>query len=97
MKSANWIRALAVTALLASACGSSSSSARVSLPVPKPGEVTFYLSLPSSTTGLGEAAMEAATRAAEESGWDLEVVDVRMDRAQRGPRLVLKQYLRFRR
>jgi subtilase family serine protease len=29
--------------------------------VPKPGEVTFYLSLPSSTTGLGEAATEAAS------------------------------------
>jgi subtilase family serine protease len=29
--------------------------------VPKTGEVTFYLSLPSSTAGLGEAAAEAAT------------------------------------
>jgi subtilase family serine protease len=52
---------LVVVTLLASACGSSSPSTTVSLPVPKPGEVTFYLSLPSSTTGLGEAAMEAAT------------------------------------
>jgi subtilase family serine protease len=33
----------------------------VSLPVPKTGEVTFYLSLPSSTAGLGEAAAKAAT------------------------------------
>ncbi len=32
----------------------------MSLPVPKTGEVTFYLSLPSSTAGLGEAAAEAA-------------------------------------
>jgi kumamolisin len=53
--------ALVVVTLLASACASSSPSATVSLPVPKPGEVTFYLSLPSSTIGLDEAATEAAT------------------------------------
>jgi subtilase family serine protease len=40
---------------------SSSPRARVSLPVPKTGEVTFYLSLPGSTAGLGEAAAEVAT------------------------------------
>jgi subtilase family serine protease len=33
----------------------------VSLPVPKSGEVTFYLSLPSSLDGLAEAAAEAST------------------------------------
>jgi subtilase family serine protease len=52
--------ALVVLSLLVSACGSSSPRAPVSLPVPKPGEVTFYLSLRSSTAELGEAAAEAA-------------------------------------
>jgi subtilase family serine protease len=52
---------LVTVTLLASACGSSSSSARVSLQMPKPGEITFYLSLPSSATGLDEAAMKSAT------------------------------------
>jgi kumamolisin len=33
----------------------------VSLPVPKTGEVTFYLSLPGSTTGLGQAVARVAT------------------------------------
>ena len=33
----------------------------MSLPVPKTGEVTFYLSLPSSTTGLSEAVAKVAT------------------------------------
>jgi subtilase family serine protease len=33
----------------------------VSLPVPKTGEVTFYLSLPSSTTWLGQAVARVAT------------------------------------
>lgn len=46
--------------LLVSACGSSSPRASVSLPVLKAGEVTFYLSLPSSRAELGEAAAEAA-------------------------------------
>ena len=53
--------ALVVVPLLASACMSSSPRARVSLPVPKTGEVTFYLSLPGSTAGIGEAAAEVAT------------------------------------
>jgi hypothetical protein len=53
--------ALVVVSFLASACGSSSPRAPVSLPVPKTGEVTFYLSLPSSTAGLGEAAAKVAT------------------------------------
>lgn len=51
-----------VVTLLASACGSSSPSAPpVSLPVPRAGEVTFYLSLPSSTAELAKAAAKAAT------------------------------------
>jgi kumamolisin len=33
----------------------------VPLPVPKTGEVTFYLSLPGSTTGLGQAVARVAT------------------------------------
>ncbi len=59
--------ALVVVSLLASGCGSSnspaqvSSAAQVSLPVPKAGEVTFYLSLPSSTSALFETAAEVAT------------------------------------
>src|SRR6478735_6678232 len=59
--------ALVVVSLLASGCGASnfpapaSSPAPVSLPVPKDGEVTFYLSLPSSTSALFEAAAEVAT------------------------------------
>jgi hypothetical protein len=55
------VAALVVVTLLTSACGSSSPRAPVLLPVPKAGEVTFYLSLPSSTAGLGEAAAETAT------------------------------------
>jgi subtilase family serine protease len=53
--------ALVVVILLASACGSSSTQAPGLLPVPKAGEITFYLSLPSSTAALDEAAAEAAT------------------------------------
>jgi subtilase family serine protease len=53
--------ALVVASLLASGCASSSPRAPVSLPVPKTGEVTFYLSLPSFTAELGEAAAKVAT------------------------------------
>jgi len=56
------VAVLAAVSLLASACTSSSVGPPVSLPVPKTGEVTFYLSLPTtSTTGLGEAAAKVAT------------------------------------
>jgi kumamolisin len=51
---------LAVVSLLASGCASS-ARLPVFLPVPKAGEVTFYLSLPGSTTGLGEALAKVAT------------------------------------
>ena len=51
---------LAVVSLLASGCASS-ARLPVFLPVPKAGEVTFYLSLPGSTTGLGEAVAKVAT------------------------------------
>jgi subtilase family serine protease len=47
--------------LLVSGCTSSGPRPPVSLPMPKAGEVTFYLSLPSSTAGLGEAAAKVAT------------------------------------
>jgi len=53
--------AVAVVALLASGCVPGTARAPVSLPVPKAGDVTFYLSLPSSTSGLGAAAADAAT------------------------------------
>jgi subtilase family serine protease len=53
--------ALVVLSLLASACGSSSPRASVSLPVPKIGGVTFYLSLPSSAAELDDAAAKVAT------------------------------------
>jgi subtilase family serine protease len=55
------VAALVVVCLLASGCTSRGTSAPVSLPVPKAGEVTFYLSLPSSTTGLSQAVAKAAT------------------------------------
>jgi subtilase family serine protease len=58
--------ALVVVSLLASACMSSTPRARVSLPVPKTGEVTFYLSLPSSTAGLVDAAAKVATPGSSE-------------------------------
>jgi hypothetical protein len=53
--------ALVVACLFASACASSSPRAPVSHPVPKTGEVTFYLSLPSSAAVLGQAAAKVAT------------------------------------
>jgi subtilase family serine protease len=46
--------------VLASGCASSSPAPPVSLPVPKTGEVTFYLSLPASTAGLNQAAAKVA-------------------------------------
>jgi len=52
----------AAVSVLASGCASSSAAPLpVSLPVPKAGEVTFYLSLPASTAGLDQAAVRAAT------------------------------------
>ena len=53
--------ALAVVSLLAYGRASASAQPSVSLPVPQTGEVTFYLALPSSTTGLDEAAYRVAT------------------------------------
>jgi subtilase family serine protease len=54
--------ALAVVSLLAFGWPSASAAQPpVSLPVPQTGEVTFYLSLPSSTTSLEEAAAKVAT------------------------------------
>jgi kumamolisin len=51
----------AALSLLASGCTSTGARPPVFLPVPKTGEVTFYLSLPASTTGLSEAVARAAT------------------------------------
>ena len=59
--------ALAVVAVVvavsavAAGCTSSTPGSPVSLPVPKTGEVTFYLSLPASTAALNDAAVKAAT------------------------------------
>ena len=47
--------------VLASGCTSSSAAPPVFLPVPKTGEVTFYLSLLASMAGLSEAAAKVAT------------------------------------
>ena len=56
------VAALAAVSLLASGCAPSSASPPVSLPIPQTGEVTFYLSLPTtSTTGLSAAATKVAT------------------------------------
>jgi subtilase family serine protease len=52
---------IAAVSVLASGCTSASPVAPVSLPVPKAGDVTFYLSLPASTTRLTEAAAKVAT------------------------------------
>jgi subtilase family serine protease len=54
------IAVLAAVTVLASGCESSSPAPPpVSLPAPKTGEVTFYLSLPASTGGLDQAAAKA--------------------------------------
>jgi subtilase family serine protease len=53
--------ALALGSLVLVGCDSTSARAPVSLPVPKAGDVTFYLSLPSSTTELGRTAAGVAT------------------------------------
>jgi subtilase family serine protease len=60
------VAALVVVSLLVSGCTSRSARAPVSLPVPKAGEVTFYLSLPGSTTGLGQAVAGVATPGSSE-------------------------------
>jgi kumamolisin len=55
------ISALVTASLLASGCSSGSPPAAVSQPTPKSGEITFYLSLPGSTTALDEAATKVST------------------------------------
>ena len=56
------VAALAAASLLAAGCAPTAASAPVSLPVPKAGDVTFYLSLPAtSLTGLSTAAANAGT------------------------------------
>ena len=60
LKTAAIAVAAAVT-MLTSGCGSDGPTPPpVSLPVPKAGEVTFYLSLPASTAALDQAATKAA-------------------------------------
>jgi subtilase family serine protease len=55
------IAVFAAVSVLVSGCASSSAAPLpVSLPVPKTGEVTFYLSLPASTAGLDQAAAQVA-------------------------------------
>lgn len=55
------IAILVAVSVLASGCASSTPSPPVSLPVPKAGDITFYLSLPASTTALDQAAAKSAT------------------------------------
>jgi subtilase family serine protease len=56
------VAVLAAVSVLAAGCTSSSpASPPVSLPAPKTGEITFYLSLPASTAGLDQAAAKVAT------------------------------------
>ena len=52
---------LAAVSLLASGCGPGSPGPPVSLPPPRTGEVTFYLSLPASKASLSAAAAKVAT------------------------------------
>ena len=52
---------LVLAAGVLSGCAPGSPAAPVSLPAPAAGVITFYLSLPSSTTGLRSAATAAAT------------------------------------
>jgi subtilase family serine protease len=62
-------RALVVTLLaaaLACACSKSTPTAQASLPTPAAGAITFYLSLPSSTTNLLSAAQSAGTPGASQ-------------------------------
>jgi subtilase family serine protease len=55
------ITVFAAVSVLASGCASSSAAPLpISLPAPKTGEVTFYLSLPASTAGLDQAAAQVA-------------------------------------
>jgi subtilase family serine protease len=62
MRSRLAVAAAAVLAAvsLASGCTSASPGPPVSLPVPRAGEITFYLSLPASTAALSDAAARAA-------------------------------------
>lgn len=55
------ISALVTASLLASGCSSGSPPVAVTQPTPKSGEITFYLSLPSSTTALHEAETKVST------------------------------------
>ena len=54
------ITVLAGVTVLASGCSSGSPAPPVSLPAPKTGEITFYLSLPASMAGLEQAAEKAS-------------------------------------
>jgi subtilase family serine protease len=55
------VAVLVTASLLASGCSSTSPPVPVSQPAPKNGEITFYLSLPSSTTALDEAVTKVST------------------------------------
>ena len=55
------ISVLVTASLLASGCSSGTPPVPVSQPTPKSGEITFYLSLPSSTTALDQAATKVST------------------------------------
>ncbi|MCW2522231.1 MAG: hypothetical protein JWO63_566 [Frankiales bacterium] len=53
--------AVALAGSVLSGCTSKAASAPVSLPSPRAGEVTFYLSLPASAAALSDAAANVAT------------------------------------
>lgn len=55
------VSVLVTASLLGAGCSSASPPVPVSQPTPKSGEITFYLSLPSSTTALDEAATKVST------------------------------------
>ena len=55
------VAVLAAVPMLVSGCTSGSPGVPVSLPAPKTGDVTFYLSLPASTARLSQGAANVAT------------------------------------
>src|ERR1700753_3341937 len=55
------VSVLVTASLVAAGCSSASPAVAVGQPTPKSGEITFYLSLPSSTTALDEAATKVST------------------------------------
>ena len=61
IRSGSALAALALATAVVTACGPGSTATPMSLPVPSTGVVTFYLSLPDSSSRLMQAANAAAT------------------------------------